>query len=59
MRDLTGIRARVGFGGASGADGTGEEIVYTDKSSPYPRLVIGEKRENGVVSKNVTSVDTK
>ena len=47
---LTRTRAGVG---ASGADGTGEEIVYTNKSSPSPLLVIGEEKENGVVSKNV------
>ena len=39
--------------------GTSEEIVYTNKSSPSPRLVTGEERENGVVSKNVTLIDTK
>ena len=50
MRGLTGTGARVR---------AGEAIMYTNKSSSFPLLGIGEERENRVVSKNVTSVDTK
>ena len=50
MGGLTGLGVGVGVG---------EEIVYSNKSSSSPGLVIVEERENGVVSKNVTSVDTK
>ena len=50
MGGLTGIRVGVG---------AGEAIVYTNKSSFSPWLGLGEERENEVVSKNVTLVDTK
>ena len=53
MRGLTGTEAEVG------AVGAGEETVYTNKLLSSPSLVTGKERENRVVSKNVTSVDTK
>ena len=46
-------------GAGVGASGIGEEIVYSNKSSPSLGLVTGEEKENRKVSKNVTLVDTR
>ena len=45
------------MGARTRVDGAGEETVYTNK--PSSSLVTCKERENGVVSKNVTLVDTK